>query len=440
MGKNINFWYKIVSIFQNNSTLLRFSSASIFMSITGMFSGLVIMRWIPPDEYGVWQSLLIIQSYAGIVQAGVVHGLNRELPFRLGAGDQDALVLASSAQTFSVFGAGLLTLAAGVSAFFFEDPKVRLALPAILLIAGISTYNNYLTVTFRADHSFDKLGKVYFGIAVLNVATLPLVLFLGFVGIPLRVLTISSLQMLAIHFSRPFRLPLHIRWSDIAELSRTGIPLFVFGYALAVAYTFPKTILLLEEGSVMVGLFAPAAALFAVVTLIPRSISQYIYAKMSFLYGQTQDGRKLWPFAWKSSLAVVAISLPVVLAAAYVFPWIVENFFPKYQESIPAMVWIALSSVFLSTPMYSSAMNSLKAWRWLTIFTIVRVTLSFAVPFLFYFLLAGSPLMRVSSGYFVAGLISFFVGLYCAFRATHEPYSMPSADQSVVNLQSRKQP
>ncbi len=386
-----------------------------------MLAGLIILGWIPPNELGIWQSLLIIQAYAGIVQGGITHGLNRELPFRIGGGAASAQSLASTAQTFSVIGASMLFLVGLISFFISDDPLIRYSLPVVFFVSAAGTYYNYLAVTFRADQAFERLAKIYLMTAALNLITLPLVYIVGYFGIPLRIFSISVVQLVAIHVYRPFHVPLKIDWYDFFTLAKVGVPLFGFGYMISVAYTFPKTILLIGSGTEMVGLFAPAAAIFSVITLLPRSISQYIYAKMSYRFGQTGDPVSLWPYAWKSSLGVLALSSPIVLLSSITFPWFVVEFYPKYAESTPAIAWISISGAFLGSSMFSSAMNSLKAWKWITVYTLSMVVLCFALPFAFYIALPRHPLVNVSAGFALAGAISFVIGLGCAFRATHPP-------------------
>jgi O-antigen/teichoic acid export membrane protein len=384
-----------------------------------MFAGFVILGWMSPQELGVWQSLLIVQSYATIVQGGITSGLNRELPFRVGAGDSSVWSLAATGQTFAVASSSFLVAAGIISCFVGGTPLVRYSLAIILFVTAANTYENYLAVTFRADQAFDKLARVYLGLAVLNVVTLPIVYFFGYKGLVQRYLFIALVSVTATHWCRPFRLPLRLKIRDLVELAKVGVPLFFFGYIIGVAATFPKTILLMQSGTTMVGLFAPAAAMLGVMALLPGSVSQYIYAKMSFRFGQQGDPRALWSYAWKASVGSLALSLPIAIAASVVFPWFVRTFYPKYTEAAPAVVWVSIAGALFSSSMFSSALNSMQAWRWITISSLSRVALSFILPYAFVRMYSGSLLVGVSVGYACAGAVSFMIGLGCTYWATH---------------------
>lgn len=404
--------------FSSQKTLIGFSGAASINSLTGLIAGFAILRWVLPGELGVWQSLLILDSYVGFLQIGVVHGLNRELPFRVGAGLSSGRDLAATAQTVSVLAALALVVLGLCSFFVSSNPLIRFALPVVFLNSAAGIYNNYLSVTFRADQAFDKLASIYLLMAVVNIASLPLVYFLGYYGIPLRTLAIALIQISLIHIFRPLRVPLSFSLSDLTSLLRTGLPIFVFGYLGQIAKTAPRTILLLVSGPEMVGLFSPAAAVLGLVGIIPGSIGQYVYAKMSFRLGRTNCPRSLWSYAWKSSLGSLVVTVVVAGVASLTFPWVVERLFPKYSASVPAVFWAALAAAFLSSQLFYAALTSLKAWSWLATYTIMTIGLSFVAPYALYCVLPTSPLISVTAGYAFAGVCTFVVGLVLTFRAT----------------------
>lgn len=411
---------RIRPLLSGRETLVRFSAASAANGIAGMVSGLVIISWIPPGELGIWKSLLIIQPYVNILQGGIIQGLNRELPYRVGEGKGDSVRgLAVTAQTYSLACSCLLALACAASFFISSDPMIRFALPAVFLVPASGVYINYLSATYRADQEFETLAKIQAAVAGLNIATLVLVYTIGYFGIPVRVVVISLGNVFLLHLYRPMRVPLGFNFADFTGLMRVGVLLFVVGYVIQVSLTFPNTILLFEEGTEMVGKFAPALAIFGMMTLIPRSVSQYVYARMSFRLGQSGNLSTLWGQAWKSSLGVLLISVPMVFGATLVFPWLVRGFFPKYAECIASVGWISLAGAFFGSQMFSSAMNSMKAWKWIFTYTATRVLLAIAVPFLAYRLLSADPLAAVASGYAAAGVLSFAIGLGCTYMATH---------------------
>ncbi len=67
-----------------------------------MLGGFIVIRWIGPDELGLWQSLMIVATYAPVLQLGTTNGLNRDLPYMYGAGRLDeGLDMVASTQSYN---------------------------------------------------------------------------------------------------------------------------------------------------------------------------------------------------------------------------------------------------------------------------------------------------------------------------------------------------
>lgn len=73
-----------MKLLKNNKTLLSFSGSSILLSLVKLFANILIIRWIAPEELGIWNTIIVVQSYAVVLNLGISNGLNRELPFALG--------------------------------------------------------------------------------------------------------------------------------------------------------------------------------------------------------------------------------------------------------------------------------------------------------------------------------------------------------------------
>ncbi len=152
------WWQLLRERYGHHSTLLRFSTASVIYSMATMLTGLVIYRWVEPADYGLWLSVLMIQVYASIIQGGVLNGLNRELPFNLGAGkDQLALELAATAQSIALAGAAVLAVGGCVAAAFVPSARVGAGIAVVGLGSGVTLYRVYLASTYRAERAFELL-------------------------------------------------------------------------------------------------------------------------------------------------------------------------------------------------------------------------------------------------------------------------------------------
>ncbi len=53
---------------------MQFTASSTLFGVIGMISSFVILRWVAPEEMGLWSSLLLVQTYSTFVAVG---GLQR---------------------------------------------------------------------------------------------------------------------------------------------------------------------------------------------------------------------------------------------------------------------------------------------------------------------------------------------------------------------------
>jgi len=417
-------WTLLLGRLRNYRVFAQFSFASIVFNVVTMAANIIVLRWVEPEAMGLWQSLFLIQTYSLIVQGGVLNGLNRELPYSMGASDNKIVAeLAGTAQSISIGGAALLLLGAVGICFFPLDFDVRLGAAIVLVGSAAYIYWNYLTVTYRADNAFEALGWLRIVQSVFTVVTLPMVYYFGYSGLAYRFLFITLAGVLLNHIYRPLHVPLRFSGSHVVRLLKVGMPIFVSGYLLMVSGTFPRVILLSESGVKLVGLFAPIYAAMTLMQMLPESIAQYIYPHMSYRYGKSGDPKSLWPLAWKMALGIMVISLPGLVVCVWAVPWIIKSFFPLYVESIGAVKWGLMSGIFLGASISVNALFSLKAWLWTGVYTTGRVLSSYLLPLILFYKMS-NPLEGIAAGYLIAQGFSFFLAMYCIYRATHVNFKL----------------
>jgi O-antigen/teichoic acid export membrane protein len=407
----------------NYQTLARFSFSTITLNVVTMVANIVILRWLEPEELGLWQSVMLIQSYFFFVHLGSLNGLNRELPYRMGAGEDKAVMeLAGTAQSVAIAGA-ILLISLGIGAWLIlPGAMLRWGALAVFLTTASELYRNYLTVTYRAERAFGSLANIILFEAMMAIITLPSVYYFRYWGLAGRYLFLSLFGLAVNFVYRPLHAPVRFRFGHLVTLLKVGLPICITGYLLTISGTFPRVILITESGEQwerMVGLFAPVYAVINLLQMIPFSMAQYIYPHMSYRYGKTGDPRSLWPIAWKVTMYPLVAAIPAVLAGLLILPWIIGWLFPKYSESIPAVRYGLISGLFLGSSIAISALNSLKAWKWYSIYTGFRVAMSYVLPLAGFFVMS-NQLSGVAAGYALAHALSFLLGIFCIFRATHK--------------------
>ncbi len=414
---------KLIASF-NNKTAILFSSSSVILSLVKLISGVVIIKWVIPEDIGLWNSISLLQSYSAILTLGMLSGLNRDLPYYMGKGDQDYIVKLAQTTLYFVRILNIIVITATVLSliyiYFFvsQDIKLLFGILSIGIIIATAFYNTYLSVTYRASSEFIKLSKMQLYISGFTLLTVILPYYYSYYGLVIRTVLISIFSVVAIYVVRPLRVKAAYDRKSFKELIKTGISLYAIGYLDDIGKTFNRTILLTYGGVLLVGYFSPAIAIITGMTIFPSAMAQYIYPQMSFNFGKFNDPRNLWGWVWKSALGMFAIGLPLILLGWLLIPYFIKTFFPNYLESTFASQMALISGVFDSATIGTQVLNTLKSYKWLTILTVSKLALLWIS--MNYFASTMNPLEGVAIGMVVASIICWIISMLICYRVTHD--------------------
>jgi len=373
----------------NKKTALIFTLSSLLMTGSNLLSGIIIIRWLSPQDLGYWNSIYVTLYYVSFLQFGIFNGLNRELPFYMGKGEYDKVeILASSA----MWVAKVLVLFFFIITFFAfifmtitkeYSEKEIFSITILGFIIASQFYNNYLTVTFRANKSFLQLSRAYFIQTLLILLSVFLVYFYKYYGYVIRNLILSISLVFMIHYLRPLKTNTKFNKEAMILLLKTGIPLFTLVYFLTITDTFNRIILLKIGDTKTVGMYYPALAVIVGMKMLPSAFSQYLYPRMSYEVGKSNDYKKLWAWVWKSAFSIIGIMLPIAILLYFLLPYAFDMFFPLYKESLFAARLAVFSGVLSGAFIVITVFNSLKKWKLLSIIAILKVSLYWGLEYFF---------------------------------------------------------
>jgi hypothetical protein len=151
---------------------------------------------------------------------------------------------------------------------------------------------------------------------------------------------------------------------------------------------------------------------------------------MSYRFGKTGDPATLWPIAWKTSVGLLIIFLPVLPLGMVIIPWLLREYFPQYVAAAGAVKFGLMSGMFLGASISMTAMYSLKAWFWAGVYAVGRAVSTYVMMLLMIRCWA-SRLEAVAAGYTLAQAFAFALAMFCIYRATHAKTAIsipPSAE------------
>ncbi len=400
---------------------LAFAGSSVAVNAATLIAGVLVLRWIEPAAIGVWQTLLLAQSWLNLIRFGVLNGMNRELPYLLGRNDTAAAYrTAQIAQLHALLCSVLAAAGFSLSLVFLGTwgEAWLWGLAAMLVVAAAGFYNGYLQATFRSHKEFDRLSKVQWLQAAFLLLLPAFAWRWGFAGFCAHAALQAMLVTGCAHALRPIRLPPAFDWKVARQLLATGLPLFVSSYLYVVGLGLERVVLLYRGHVQALGMYAPAVAVLSAMAVVPAAVSMYLYPRISFHLGQTQDPRQLWKLSRFAIAASVGCGLPVVLLGWPLIPPVVAEWFPAYAPAVPAMRISLLTGLMLGFASGTTLLGSLKAWKLQYIY--VGTFLAAKAFFPWYWSSGPDPVTGVAWGGLLAATVTAVVAVWVAYRATHQ--------------------
>lgn len=391
------------------SPVFVYTGGSLFNTFVQIIANFIILASIPPEYMGIWNSFILFQTYALFLQAGVINGLNRELPYELGKdNDNNAINYTETTQAFTIFSIiGVIVIGIILLLVAGHDYITKITILAVILVTSTKYYENYLNSTFRSNQSFIKLGKVFYVRGIVGIITIPIVIYFGYEGYIIRFLLLSFLITFLMHSIRPFKVKIKFYFDIFKSLMKIGLPIFILAYIFQVARTSDRFWLLHFENTTMVGYYSFGLMVFSAFSQLPLTLANYIYPRMSFAHGQKKDLRSLWKYAFKVNISMFAIFMPIAIIGYFITPFVVKNFFSKYSPGIQATQILIFATVFMAASIGNNLLWSLKAWKYMIILQIGGGLIVFILPYLFIKIKLFPALTAVSLGVLSAQV------LYC---------------------------
>lgn len=397
-----------------------YSLSTLTLQSSVMLSAFIVLRFVSPEELGIWRTLLLFQTYGNVVTLGIPNGLSRELPFYLGRGDQEqAQRLAAVAQFYVLLIGGLGCIVLFAVAVFTPDISAEWmsALLALGMLWFTHMYRSYLGVTFRAEAEFRRLTVCNIIEFALTLGSLFLVVVGGYNGMIARYVLISVVMATLLHRIRPIHVRPHFVRPDFLMLLGTGIPQYFGGYLIMTSLAFEQTILAHHGGVEVIGLYAPVAAMTTVMQAIHGAIVSYINPRIVFRLGQRNDPNMVYRGVKIASIAISVISLPVVIGGIVVLPLVMPSLFPEYEVALGAIQMALAGGFFLAINTTLSGVYALKAWGYVAVYAVLAVVLRWILPWLLV-QSGGDVLTRVALGGAIANVLVFAIGMAIMWKAT----------------------
>ncbi len=364
-----------------------------------------VLRFVPPEQMGVWSFITLLQGYALITQFGIVNAMNREYPFYTGRGEQDkAQGVVQTAQAYALCNGALLSAVFLALMFGYGGRgwEWRIALLTAAGTLPLAQYASYLEGTYRSGNEFRALSNIRLAQALTTAITVGLPWRYGFGGYCMQVFLLTLQPAVLGFLFRPVKLAPAFRPGFLRLLYATGWRLHLWNYLYRIAQSFPRLALATLGGTLHLGLFVPVSVAYSAASNIAGSFSVYLYPKLTQRFAQRSlpVGR----VALKSSLVTMACLAAPLALGVVVMPMVVPPLLPRYAASVPAAQVALVASLLECMTMATVAFAAAKAWRQMSVYIGCSLLVRAGAAFGGYYL-SNDHLLGVACGMLSASLI-----------------------------------
>lgn len=411
----------IIYKFFKNKIGVSYVSTGLFFTAATMLSGFIILRWLDPTSLGKWQSFLVFIGYLQILSLGSTSGLNRELAYLIGKGQLaiglNKLSTVGYYITFTSFTLVIVFFLISIIGFLLGGLSLETSIMFFFAFgnSAIKFQENFLSSTYRSSSSFLDISKIQIVLIILLFILLPLVYFFKLYGLIAYQTIISIVSYLMFFFHRPYKVKYSFDKNVFLSVVRIGFPMYIWNFLISVSRSLPRLVLVLFGSPYLVGLYSPAGSLNTALLALPNYVTRFIFPKMSFKFGKSNDKREIFHYTMISIGKLFPFMLAIVLILSFIIPFFINYFVPKYSESILSCQFILFSGLFYGfNNIMHSGVNSLLLFKGLRIIVFFRY--AFFIVFIYISSLFFENLVNaVAFGSILAELFNFFL-YYRYFR------------------------
>jgi O-antigen/teichoic acid export membrane protein len=324
--------------------------ASALTSVVGVVSTVIAARFLRPVDLGIMQTLMLIPIYAAFLHLGVFNGLNRDIAFYQGRGDNEKvqrMVNSSWAVAKLVALAGIV-ISVGVTVYFWATGAPSLYLWGIIFVLATlvaEPLSMHLEVVYQSSRSFRPLAvrAIWQNLVTLLASFLPALA--GAAGFVMARVIAAASRLSFRLFGVPIRATGPGSSEETRELARVGMPLLITGTLYTYFGAADRSVIAFFMTEQDVGVYALAGLAVTGVQFLPMVVVTLLYPRISALYGRTGSAHALRRYFWILLGSGAAVVAPVCVLAFYLVDPVTKRFLPAYAEGVPAARLASLASL-----------------------------------------------------------------------------------------------
>jgi O-antigen/teichoic acid export membrane protein len=359
-----------------------------FSQFLGIFTSILIKRFLGPLYTGMWSFLRIVVQYADYTELGATLSIFYKIPYHNGQGNtKEADSVRDNVFSFILLSSSAAALIIIAYALLFCKNLSREMFFGLLGAAVIVIAEKLFAVhvmLLRVDKNYKILsGSVYFD-AALNLSLVLLVVSrFKFYGMIFITILIPIANMLFIIYHKRYIKGIAFAWQKIISYIKFGFPLYITGILNGILNNVDNIILVGMLGFKELGIYS--------IAMMAKNYSRQVSVGFGHVvgpyfmedYGKYGDSKLLHAYVAKGTFAIASF-MSIVLGLVFIFSTpVITAILPSFVAGLPALRISLIASFFVSLIDFPyDYIVALKQRSSLIFFTIATLALDIALTYL----------------------------------------------------------
>lgn len=367
--------------------ILSYSASTYISQAIGMISSIWVASKLGPENFGIYNAILLVLSYAAYSELGVLSAMGRDLPIYLGQNDtRNAMAIEGAARFSTTLGA----ISASIFIFFISfspsfSIKMSFGLKIMSIVVILQQLYTYHRTVLRCKNKFLELSQqqiIYS--AITTLFAIIFVMFSDFKGRLYAALIAQALILFYAIYRNPWEIMPKLNLNYSWKLMKIGLPILASGFIISLMTSIDRLMIITFINATQLGYFGLSIMLISIISLIPAMASQVLFPRINFHYGKTGNNiLELKSFVTKPPLILSAI-LPFVIGPIFlVLPFVVTTFLPAFTQGVTSARIVSLGIYFYGilglTDYFLVTTGKLKIYA---IFGIVALILNICIDYI----------------------------------------------------------
>ncbi len=317
---------------------------------------------VPVTPLGIYSTCLLAQTYMNYAQFGVLNAYNRDYPQALGRKDYEtANKLKNTAATFMLMVYLIIFVVFEAWVFFYYRGRIGMdqyqayyafgyAMCPIMIL--LKSFDDMSNATVRMNGKYNYSAAIGFlrtiiafgiGVAALNLV--------GYYGLYAMTMSSAFLGIIMFRKNALKGVRLSFDFSYMKVMIIGGLPLLINSLIWTLVQSVDKFVILGFLTTDDLGVYSVPLMGFTTMVLVPQTISQVFYIKVSHLYGANKDEKQLLEKASYFTNITSVISGASCVCVFFIMPIFVQMFMPMYTDGTPATQILIIGVAIYSTTM-----------------------------------------------------------------------------------------